>query len=114
MIHHAKTMRSEARSNMRGGNGTISLSHLMEGGDTFGKSRLIAKLSLPPGASIGVHDHNPDAELYIIIAGVATVTDNGVESTMEPGDAMFTGNGGTHSIANLSSSELVIYAVIFN
>ena len=81
---------------------------------TFGKTRMMAKLTFPVGASIGPHPHDPEAEAYIILSGEATVTENGVQYKLGPGDCAFTGNGDTHAIENSGSEELVIYAIIFN
>ena len=44
MVGHAANQRQEVRTAMRGGNGSITLTHLLEGSDTFGKSRMMAKL----------------------------------------------------------------------
>jgi len=34
--------------------------------------------------------------------------------TLRPGDVMFTGGGGEHSVENRGPETLVLYAVIFN
>ncbi|NLD87681.1 MAG: cupin domain-containing protein [Clostridiales bacterium] len=114
MIAKLETMKTEKREKMRDGNGVITLTHLFSKDDMLGKSRMVASLSLPKGASIGVHDHVKEAEMYIITSGVATVTENGKEYTLEKGEAMFTGNGDNHSIENRGDEELTLYAVIFN
>ena len=114
MIVRKAERAEEVRTAMRGGNGSITLSHLVDESRTFGKTRMMAKLTFPVGASIGTHPHDPEAEAYIILSGEATVTENGVAYKLYPGDAAFTGNGDTHSIENTGSEDLVIYAIIFN
>lgn len=114
MIVRKNERREEVRSEMRGGKGSIALEHLLNESGTFGKTRMMAKLTFPVGASIGPHPHEPEAEAYIILSGEATVTENGVQYKLGPGDCAFTGNGDTHAIENTGSEELVIYAIIFN
>lgn len=114
MIARKPEMKIEVRENMRGGNGAITLRHLVPGTETFGKSRMIAELTLPKGASIGPHDHVTEAEMYIITKGQAYVTENNEGYTLDAGDVMYTGNGDFHSIENKCDDDLVLYAVIFN
>ncbi len=114
MIVHKSEMACEIKERMRGGKGAVILRHLVNGNETFGKSKLIACLTMPKGSSIGPHDHVKEAEMYIIIKGEAYVTENGVGSTLYEGDVMFTGNGDFHSIENRCDGDLVLYAVIFN
>jgi len=112
MINTANKMRKEVRSEMRGGTGEITLTHLVEGADMLGKARIAARLSIPPGSTIGEHPHGPDAEIYIIEKGVAIVTDNGARHEMKAGDAMFIGGGDTHSLANGGDGILEVLAIV--
>ncbi len=114
MISKISEMTTEQREKMRGGNGTVTITHLFDKESMLKKSRMCAKLTLPKGASIGVHDHVVEAEMYIIISGSAVVTENGKEYVLDAGEAMFTGNGDNHSIENKGDEDLVLYAVIFN
>ncbi|MEA4822715.1 MAG: cupin domain-containing protein [Clostridiaceae bacterium] len=114
MIIRTSEQRVETRTAMRGGNGEIALQHLVDGTKTYGKTRMMARLTFPAGASIGKHPHIEEAEAYIILSGEATVTENDVAYKLTAGDAAFTGNGDTHSIENAGSEDLVILAIIFN
>jgi len=114
MISRINEMKTEQREKMRDGNGIVTITHLFDKENMLGKSRMCAKLTMPKGASIGVHDHVTEAEMYIIISGTASVTENGKEYTLNAGEAMFTGNGDNHSIENKCEEDLILYAVIFN
>jgi len=114
MIAKKFEMREEIKENMRGGNGAITLRYLVPASETFGKSRMIAELTMPKGASIGPHDHVGETEMYIITEGQAYVTENNEGFTLNAGDVMYTGNGDFHSIENKCENDLVLYAVIFN
>ena len=114
MVVKSADQRIEMRTSMRSGNGTIEVRHLVDESKTFGKTRMMSKLTFPKGASIGKHPHEIEAEAYIILSGEATVTENDEVYKVGPGDAVFTGNGDSHSIENTGDGELVILAIIFN
>ena len=113
MLLHRNELKSETREKARGGNGTAAFLHMVEGKGAVQKyTNLLAEITLPPGASIGLHSHTEDMEFYIILEGSGTVDDNGTEKTVTKGDVMITGNGETHSIANTGNVPLVFHAVI--
>ncbi|MDR1904347.1 MAG: cupin domain-containing protein [Treponema sp.] len=113
MLYHRSELKTEEREKPRGGNGTASFLHLVEGkGAVQRNTRLFAEITLPPGASIGTHDHTEDTEFYVILEGMGVVNDNGTEKPVTRGDVMITGNGEFHSIANTGSSPLVFHALV--
>lgn len=113
MLCHRNELKSEIREKPRGGDGTASFLHLVEGkGATQKYTNLLAEVTLPPGASIGAHSHTEDMEYYIILEGSGKVNDNGTDKAVAKGDVMITGNGETHSIANTGNVPLVFLAVI--
>ena len=52
------------------------------------------------------------AEIYYILEGEVSVTDNGQEAILHSGDVVFTGNGDTHSIKNIGTTDATFLAVI--
>ncbi len=62
---------------------------------------------------VGPHPHKGEEEVYYITKGIATVDDNG-EGTydLHPGDAMHTGKGTYHSIANNTDEEVQFVALV--
>lgn len=97
---------------MRGGTGEVTVRHYLEPEEIKARTRLCAELVLPPGASIGVHDHVDEDEIYLIQKGTGIMTDGGKEFPVAPGDAILTGQGASHSIRNTGSEDLVVTAVI--
>ena len=69
-------------------------------------------LNIPPGSSIGEHTHGPDAELYYVVSGALRVTEDGVTRDLTAGEAVFTGNGSSHSAENVSGEEAVLLAFV--
>lgn len=114
VIRRAVEMTREKIVSLRGGKGELEMTHILErGSDEFGgKGRMFSKLVLPPGASIGMHEHIGDAETYFVLSGEGTVDDNGVKSFLKPGDMMVTFNGEKHCIENTGDSDLVFIALI--
>ena len=112
MVKYKNEMRSEERPNMRGGNGTVKITHALEKEEINGPLRLCATLTLEPGASIGEHIHEKEDEIFYIVSGTAKVVDNGVEKVVYAGDSIITGNGGSHSIENIGIDNLVVFATI--
>ena len=112
MIKTSDEYRYETRSDMRGGNGDITLVHMLEKDETAGKARLVAHLLLPVGGSIGGHTHDPDAEIFIVVSGSALLDDNGALTTLNAGDVAYTSAGESHSVTNTGDTELDIIAIV--
>lgn len=106
-------MTSEVRENVRGGDQAVRFTHVFTAQETFNKASLCALVEFPPGASIGPHPHGPDAEMYFVLEGELTVTENGISKVLTPGDAAFTGGGDTHAVANHGEHHAKMLAIIF-
>ena len=112
MIKDRKDQTIEVRENMRGGSGKVTVRHYFKPEEITAKTRLCAEMTLPPGASIGIHEHKDEDEVYIIQRGKALMTDGGKEIIAEAGDAVLTGKGESHSIKNIGSDDRVVAAII--
>lgn len=112
MIKKAAERNVEIRQNMRGGEGAVTVRHYLKPEEIRARTRLCAELILPPGASVGVHDHVDEDEIYLIQKGRGIMSDNGKEFEVAAGDAILTGQGASHSIKNTGSEDLVVTAVI--
>lgn len=112
MIKRMSDMKAEIREQMRGGKGSVEMIHILNREEMKGKVRLFAKIVLNPGCSIGLHEHVDEEEAYYILKGKGTVTDSGKTSTVEAGDVILTGDGGSHSIENTGDEPLEFIAVV--
>lgn len=111
MIVNRSDMRLEAKEAMRGGKGTIELLHLVEP-DKVAHGRLLAQITIPPKASIGLHEHKGETEYYIILDGDGIVDDGSGSYECHAGDVVVTGDGESHSILNPGDSPLDMIAII--
>ncbi|MBN1669841.1 MAG: cupin domain-containing protein [Kiritimatiellae bacterium] len=112
MIRRAAQMESEVREEMRGGKGRVTIQHFFKKNEIRAKSRLCAKLVLPPGASIGPHEHQAEDEVYMVVRGTGVLDDGTRREPIAAGDAVLTGNGETHALINDGPGDLEVIAVI--
>ena len=76
------------------------------------KCRLCGRLILPPGASIGMHKHEMEDEVFIIERGSGILDDGRNRTKVESGDVILTGNGEEHALINDGDEPLELIAVI--
>lgn len=112
MIKRKENMNSVIRENMRGGNGSVKITDILDKGEYNGQGRLIGVITLEPGCSIGAHIHENEEEIFYIIEGTATYNDNGKTVTLFEGDSCICLSGEEHSIDNKTDSTLKVFAVI--
>ena len=106
-------MEREVRERMRGGKGGVEILHIFRKEELKGRTRLFARLRLPPGSSIGYHTHDGEEEIFYILSGdrrsaatAACVDQSARGMPCSPGEAA------GHSIANIGSGPLELMAVI--
>jgi quercetin dioxygenase-like cupin family protein len=111
MVVCRKDMKVEDKEKLRNGEGKTRFTYLCNA-EKETNVRMMAELTLEPGCSIGYHEHTGETEYYVILSGSGTVNDNGTERTVNPGDAVITGRGDSHSIKNTGGEPLVFHALI--
>ena len=113
MIRRSGEYRTEQREEMRGGKGTVTIEHFWEPKTEMrSHTRMCAKLTIPPGGSIGFHPHDAEEEIFVVIRGTAEADDNGEVGQLGVGDTLLTGNGDGHAIRCTSEEPLELLAVI--
>ena len=102
-------------ANKAGGKGEITITHLLGAEELDGKCAMFAKVTIPPHASIGIHEHHGNTETYHILSGKARYNDNGEDKEIGAGVTTFCPDGEKHGIENISDDEdLVFIALIIN
>lgn len=112
MIKRNNAMETDARENMRGGDGEVIITEILKKGEYKGNARLVGTITLEKGCSIGAHVHENEEEIFYIIEGAATYNDNGKEITLNKGDCCICLGGEEHSIKNNEEETLIVFAVI--
>jgi mannose-6-phosphate isomerase-like protein (cupin superfamily) len=74
----------------------------------------VARLTLQPGCSIGLHQHLYEEEIYYVMRGTALLCESADDpgTLMQPGDATLACSGASHAISNPGSEPLEVLAVI--
>ena len=73
----------------------------------------IGWLTLPVGASIGLHRHDSNEDVYIIVSGKGVFTDgNGKETAVGARDVTVARPGQSHALKNTGNEPLVLINVI--
>lgn len=73
----------------------------------------ISWLTLPPGASIGVHGHEKNEDAYIVISGHGVfIGADGKEISVKAGDTTIARKGESHGIKNTGTEPMVILDVV--
>ena len=112
MIRRKADMEKEVRERMRDGKGACEILHVFRRQELHGKVRLMARMRLARGCSIGYHLHDGEEEIFYILSGKGQVTDGSTISQVGPGDAVLTASGEGHSIENLDQEPLDFMATI--
>jgi len=112
MIRKAAQMETEVKSQVRGGIGNVTFQHVFKKDEITARTRLCARLILPPGASIGLHKHEGEDELFIVTRGKGLIDDGQTREQVQTGDAILTGKGEAHAVINNGVEPLEIIAVI--
>jgi mannose-6-phosphate isomerase-like protein (cupin superfamily) len=94
------------------GKGQLTIEPLFMQDEFTSTVRFGARVTLPPGSSIGLHTHTDEDELYFILTGRGTVTDGETGTAVSGGCSILTRSGETHSIENTGQEDLVLLAVI--
>ena len=97
--------------NKANGKGEITINHLLGAGE-LGGNDMFAKVVIPPGCSIGYHEHHGNTETYHILQGEALYNNNGEEVKVAAGTTTFCPDGEGHSIENCGTEDLVFIALI--
>ena len=114
MVRRKEEIRVRRVEHAQGGKGAVTFTDFLLPEDAPGHGRVISKLVIPPGASIGPHTHSGEFEAFYVLDGEATVNDNGREVVLHPGDMHLCPNGQSHGTANHGERDLTLIALILN
>ena len=112
MFQMKDDMLTAVKHNIRGGSGSPAFRYVLSAELLGGRAEMMAVITLQPGESVGVHPHDENGEVYWILEGAATVTEDGEARELHAGDAEFCADGHTHSICNHTDAVTRFLAVI--
>lgn len=96
------------------GKGTVHAKTILPINSNFfhGAGRLFNHVIIPPHASIGLHSHNGDQEIYYILNGSGIYNDNGIEVRVQHGDVTICQSGEQHALKNDGDIDLEMIALV--
>ena len=98
-----------------GGKGRMKLEKILSKAEMADKCGLYARVTLPPGAVLGYHEHHGNSECYFVLSGEAVYDDNGVKRTIKAGDTTWTPDGSGHGVDNSQGKAPIVFmALIVN
>lgn len=112
MIIRREDCNFEINHNFKGGDGEFRLQHIAGADELMGHGGLYAKGILPPGASVGRHEHKGDMEICFVLEGTGKVIDDGTEYDFKPGDVNIAYSGHSHEIINTGDTDLVYMVLV--
>ncbi len=112
MIRRSQTLASRPSPAMRGGEGVGQVQAYFDPQSFSTPLAAFNVMILEPGVSIGEHRHEGSEEVYWVLEGRAEVTDEGQAALLEPGDALLTRDGQSHSLRNPGPGRLRFLAVL--
>ena len=111
MILTSKDYYVHVRSNLKGGDGEITVTEYFPAAKMI-NCRLLCEQLIPVGGSIGLHTHIKETEFYIITQGKGRVVEDDGEAEVVVGDVVVTTDGESHSIYNIGEEDLKMTAII--
>lgn len=96
-----------------GGDGLIDFVRLTDRFPVQGALDYVDFARLPPGASVGPHDHPGGEEVYVLLSGSGVVSVDGQESRVRAWDVVINPPGSTHALRNdgQDALEFVVFKV---
>lgn len=89
-----------------GGNGALIANMFVD------EKNKILRGKLVPGATIGLHRHEPSSEIIFILSGEGKSVCDGVEEILSAGDCHYCPKGSEHCLINVGEEDLYFYAVV--
>lgn len=111
MIRKQADLRPEPKRGIRGGQGEALDTNLLQAGEMAGVLSL-GRVTLAPGASIGLHAHPDTEDLYLILEGCGTGILDGARFPVGPGDLFLVKAGGSHGLENGPEGPLTFLGLL--
>lgn len=106
MIIDYSKIEEKAMPNFKGGEKTFNVKMFTDENNKIMRGRLEA------GASIGLHTHEGNSEIILILEGCGQVLYNGEYIDVKEGDVHYCPMNQEHSLINNSNKDLKFFAVV--
>ena len=93
------------------GNGSIIFRRLFIQQDFRSQVDFVDFTIIPPGSSIGYHEHCDNEEMYLIVSGSPLMTVDGEQRRLSKGSVAVVRSGQRHGLVNDTKDDIEIFVV---
>lgn len=93
------------------GEGPIQFRRLLTGADFMAPVDFVDFTVIPPGSTIGLHEHSGNEEIYFIAKGKPRVMVEGEERRLKPGSIAVVHSGQCHRLINDCRDDVEILVI---
>ena len=94
-----------------GGTGPIEFRRLLTQSDFETPIDFVDYTIIPPGSTIGVHEHNGNEEIYFVVSGKPRINVDGQERRVERGSIAVVRSGQMHRLVNDTDENVAIFVI---
>jgi hypothetical protein len=94
-----------------GGFGTIHFRRLLTGRDFLAPVDFVDFTVIPPGSTIGLHEHRGNDEMYIIASGAPLMRVGNEHRRLERGSVSVVHSGQSHQLTNDTQEIVEIFVI---
>ena len=103
MIKNFYQVEPKLEAGCHGGEGVVRVANVIK--EFASNIQFFHYTVLPPGATIGLHEHGNDEEFYVVLEGNGEMEVNGVVEPVTAGAVIMNPPYGTHGLRNTSDTE---------
>ena len=110
-VKNIYTTQGEQVPSAHGGKGSIQVYRPFDIKDFQSNWHFIDFAIIPPGCSIGSHQHGQNEELYFIVKGTGIMTMDDQVFRVQAGDLILNKPGSSHGLENVSGEYIKLFVV---
>ena len=99
------------RVQAHGGEGEIDFHRVFDAAVFESPCNFVDYAEIPPGASIGLHRHGDDEEIYLVLDGEGVMTLDGESLNVATGSVIVNRRNGSHGLRNVGVRPLRLFVV---
>lgn len=111
MIKNYLTADRQLQQSSHGGNGPVELFEIWQKANFRSDIDFIDRVVVPPGTTIGFHQHGNNEEMYVVLAGEGLMRIEDDEVPIKTGDMVLNPAGGRHGLTNTSGQDIDLLVI---
>ena len=108
MIKNYLQTTKQIQESSHGGTGPVQLYEIWQNADFKSNIDFVDRVVIPPGSTVGFHQHGNNEEMYIVLEGSGVMMIEEQEVGVRKGDMILNPPGGRHGLINNSDAAIDI------